>query len=596
MNLKSWKLFSILILVFISLIIPQRSWAAETTRLAGYSRYETATQITQAFWTSSDTIIIAYGENFPDALSGAALSYKNNHAPILLVQETTLKESILNEIKRLGATKAILLGETDVVKPQIEDALKSLGVTNITRYGGPTRYETAARIATAVGPSQARTAFIATGENFPDALVAAPVSATYGWPVILVGGEGADSESHLCPEARQALSSLGINRVFLVGDYLVVPESTEKWLNNQGITTVRLGGETRYDTALNFVNYAQSSLGMNPDNIFVATGENYPDALTSGPAGGKNGSLLIITKRTLVPQGFQNWLKNNSSKIKKIYVTGGYRALSYLVKTVVSRIVEKGEFPRFHATFISVGDGDAILLEIPNGTAYYNVLIDAGLYDYHNKVASIIRDKGIQKIDSLVLTHPHRDHVGSMSYLMDYFTMGEFLYNGESFSALPEEYDDYWYRACIATVDYLKIPKKVVKRNDVLSWGEAEAYVLHPPSTGFPGSSINERSLVIKLVWDNQSMLLTGDACQAAENNILASGLDVKAPVLKAGHHGDGGATSWNFLDKIRPELAIVSSADHGGKFPHTSFIERLDEFGVEMLTTGTEGDLTIDY
>jgi putative cell wall-binding protein len=154
-------------------------------RLSGPGRYETAAAISTEGWTTSQYVVIATGENFPDALAGAPLAHAYG-APLLLVPSGSIPASVSAEITRLGATKAIILGGTGSVGTGVEYALRTRfgGEVNVRRISGAGRYETAAKIALEVrdryqslGLPLGERIVVATGASFPDAMAAASFAA-----------------------------------------------------------------------------------------------------------------------------------------------------------------------------------------------------------------------------------------------------------------------------------------------------------------------------------------------------------------------------------------------------------------------------------
>ncbi|UOK57826.1 cell wall-binding repeat-containing protein [Bacillus sp. OVS6] len=156
------------------------------TRLEGASRYHTAAEISKEGWKQSDTVVLATGRDFPDALSGTPLAAKY-HAPLLLIDgksKTIQSKNNLpakQEITRLGAKKVIILGGNGAIPLEVEGELRGLGLS-VTRISGSNRFETSAKIAESL-PST--TAIVATGRNFPDAISVAAYASKKGYPILL---------------------------------------------------------------------------------------------------------------------------------------------------------------------------------------------------------------------------------------------------------------------------------------------------------------------------------------------------------------------------------------------------------------------------
>jgi minor extracellular protease Epr len=252
----------------------------ENNRIAGDDRIDTALQISQAsFLTGSETVILARFDDFPDALAGAPLAYKH-HAPILLTQITTLPESVLKEIKRLNPRKVILLGGTGAISAIIENQLKQLAT--VQRIGGTTRYDTAAKIAFELGTIGE--AVVVNGNNYPDAITIASIAAQKGIPILLT------DSNNLAPETESALKNHSITQTLVIGGEGVISPQVFQSLPNP----TRLSGTDRYATAA-------AVLQAHPPQgklLFLATGENFPDALTGGVLAALNNSRIILVPPT----------------------------------------------------------------------------------------------------------------------------------------------------------------------------------------------------------------------------------------------------------------------------------------------------------
>jgi putative cell wall-binding protein len=152
------------------------------SRLAGADRYSTSVSVAASGWGSgASTVILATGENFPDALSAVTIAKKYD-APIILTTTDTINTDAYNEIKALGAKTVYIVGGIGVVSNSAANSLGSLGIT-VERLAGSDRFETSVKIADKLGP--VNEAFIVTGEDFPDALSVAPIAAQKGIPILL---------------------------------------------------------------------------------------------------------------------------------------------------------------------------------------------------------------------------------------------------------------------------------------------------------------------------------------------------------------------------------------------------------------------------
>jgi putative cell wall-binding protein len=253
-----------------------------STRISGSDRYATATAISQQGWNFANTVIIARGDDFPDALAGAPLAYKLN-APILLTDKNSLSTPTRDEIRRLGARKAIILGGTGAVSDSVKKSLESLGVT-VERISGANRFETAVKIAECLGGSPEK-AIITYGYNFPDALSIASYAARNGYPILL-------SQSNTLPgDTISALNS--IKSTLVIGGPVAISEGVMKQLPNP----TRISGKNRFDTSAKIA----QSLNMVNEKAFIATGYGFADGLTGSVVAAKFSAPLLLVEPTKLP-------------------------------------------------------------------------------------------------------------------------------------------------------------------------------------------------------------------------------------------------------------------------------------------------------
>ncbi len=287
--------------------------AIASIRYAGENRFETAALIARTGWDASDTAIIARHNVFADALAGGYLAGLED-APVLLVSEQNLQQVTLDALEDLGVDNVILLGGTAAISAGNETALQTQNYA-VERIEGPTRYETAAAIATQtddVGTYQdLRTAIIATGITFADALAMGPVASSQGFPLLLTPSQS------LHPAAAEALEDLAIEQVIIAGGTAAVSADVEAEIhalidahddnddnddngNGNGYDeahenddpgdvdeddrVIRVSGPTRVDTAAAIAVWAVTNLGFQVEAHGWARGDDFADALTVGPA------------------------------------------------------------------------------------------------------------------------------------------------------------------------------------------------------------------------------------------------------------------------------------------------------------------------
>lgn len=314
------------------------------TAETGTDRIGTAIAVSrQAFpENSASYVLIATAYNWPDALGGSALAGALE-APILLTRPGALPDSVAAEIARLGAKRAIVLGGTGAVSPQVFSELEALlGKGFVERIEGATRYETAAAVAErtrqVMGAQWDHTAIVATGEAFPDALGGSPLSAAWGWPVYLVRPNPANDSA-----LTQAMRSDGVKSALVLGGTGAVSRRVEDLLAGAfgGGNVTRLAGATRYETAVVIARYGVEHGGLVWDDLAIATGVDFPDALAGGVLQGRSGSVMLITPGATLAGASAAELRTRAPAVNEVRFLGGTGALSAEVRSSVTSILVK---------------------------------------------------------------------------------------------------------------------------------------------------------------------------------------------------------------------------------------------------------------
>jgi beta-lactamase superfamily II metal-dependent hydrolase len=234
--------------------------------------------------------------------------------------------------------------------------------------------------------------------------------------------------------------------------------------------------------------------------------------------------------------------------------------------------------------FLDVGQADSILVQLPNGK---NMLIDAGNNEDDELVVSYLEKQGIKKIDYLVGTHPHEDHVGGLDTVIEHFDIGNVY--------LPKvNHTTKTYQDVLISLKNKGLKVTTAKAGvKLFNEDQLHATIISPINNDY--QELNDYSAVIKLVYQDTSFLFTGDAEELVENEILSSGAAVKADVLKIGHHGSASSTSDNFLAAVNPKLAVISvGADNNYGHPHQETMEKLNNAGISVLRTDQLGTIII--
>ncbi|MGM1030675.1 MAG: cell wall-binding repeat-containing protein [Actinomycetota bacterium] len=288
------------------------------TRVAGADRYATAVAISQrAFPSGAPVVYLASGENFPDGLAaGPAAAHQGG--PVLLTPRGSALTPVLDEIKRLRPASVVIVGGTPSISAAVETAVRGLGSRPVVRLGGTDRYHTSRLVAEhAFTASGAGSAFIATGQKFPDALAAGPAAALRGGPVLLVDG----GSSTLDAATLATLRKLRVGWVGVVGDTSSVSAGVATGLAAAAPTVRRYAGADRFDTAARL-----AALFSGVDTVYVASGTDFPDALAAAGAAGAEGAPMVLARRECMPATSRSALL--ASGAAEIVVVGGLPTLS----------------------------------------------------------------------------------------------------------------------------------------------------------------------------------------------------------------------------------------------------------------------------
>ncbi|MGM0843736.1 MAG: cell wall-binding repeat-containing protein [Bacillota bacterium] len=288
-----------------------------TSRISGDSRYTTAAEIsTKGWYEGAETVIIASGTNYPDALSGTTLASFYN-APILLLDSSKQEKIdssiavIREEVERLGAKNAIILGGNTSIPQSAENTLKSF-ITIKERISGDDRYETAYSIANHIlSKQESNTMILATGESFPDALAIAPYAAQNGIPILLTDQNGRKLNQNMI----NLLNSK--SNVIVVGGENAISSAVTNRINDDS----RIFGDNRYETAEKIIR--QLNIGYH--HGYAATGENYADALTGAVLAAKFHDPIILTKPATVPPVISELVQ---SRFTQLTLIGGSSAVT----------------------------------------------------------------------------------------------------------------------------------------------------------------------------------------------------------------------------------------------------------------------------
>ncbi|MCT9819644.1 cell wall-binding repeat-containing protein [Microbacterium sp. W1N] len=261
------------------------------SRIAGVDRYETSARLAATFAPGTDTVFVATGLDFPDALSAAAAS--RAASPVILTSPAELSEAVRSELSRLKPRRIVVVGGEPSVSAGVFDLLRQYA-PEVQRIAGENRFETAASLSAATFGAGAPVAYLATGANFPDALSAAGPAGRAGGPVLLA------LRDELPAATRAELARLRPERVVVVGDSASISASVMNaaWSASGGSVT-RIAGVDRYATSAAIV---RATTHTPAETIYVASGEKFPDAVSGAAVAAASGAPMLITRQDRLPE------------------------------------------------------------------------------------------------------------------------------------------------------------------------------------------------------------------------------------------------------------------------------------------------------
>ena len=233
--------------------------------------------------------------------------------------------------------------------------------------------------------------------------------------------------------------------------------------------------------------------------------------------------------------------------------------------------------------FIDVGQGDAALIQTASG----NLLIDAGTSDSIEALTNYINALGVETLDYAIFTHPHADHIGGATAMLNTYTIKNVIMpNAVSTSATFEK--------MLAAIEAEQCEVIEGKAGVSFSMGEVQVDLLAPVSDDF--KDLNNASVVAKITYGNVSFLFTGDAETSSESEMLEqNAAKLNADILKVGHHGSSTSSSVKFLAAVSPEVAVVSVGlynEYG--HPHAEVVSRLEDIDAAIYRTDKNGRVVI--
>ncbi|MFN8674538.1 MAG: DNA internalization-related competence protein ComEC/Rec2 [Candidatus Sericytochromatia bacterium] len=256
---------------------------------------------------------------------------------------------------------------------------------------------------------------------------------------------------------------------------------------------------------------------------------------------------------------------------------------------------------KLKVVFINVGQGDATLIQTPKGK---NILIDCG-QSYEREVNGkkiefdaakryilpFFKRQGIKELDKLIITHPDSDHIGGCNNIINSLEVKEVWDSGQ-------KDDSKIYTSLLENILKKNIPLKIVNKNETFNEEKLSLSVINEikPEITEEKSYNNNNSILLKLIYDKISFLFCADIEKETEFNLLEKKVDLKSTILKVPHHGSKTSSTEDFLEKVKPELAIISVGKNNVyKHPANEVLERLNKINTKILRTDLDGGIIIE-
>ncbi len=309
-------------------------------RISGANRYETAAAVSRTYFPTAETVYIANGTVFPDALTGGPAAAAEN-GPVLPVSQNAIPAATVQEILRLQPQRIVLLGGTAAVSEQVANSLETYAPV-VERRAGTNRYHTATLVTQSVftDPSAVDTVYVASGQAYPDALSGSAAAAAAGAPLLL------SRPTSVPAQVMAELRRLDPSSIVVLGGEAALSSAVATQLGTVAPVT-RLGGANRYETSA----AVSQSFAVPGGNVFQASGLNFPDALAGGAAAGKQGAPVMLVRPGSLPAPVEAELVRLAPN--KVVILGGEAAVTSAVAEAVQALFPAPTAPADRQAFMT---------------------------------------------------------------------------------------------------------------------------------------------------------------------------------------------------------------------------------------------------
>lgn len=235
-------------------------------------------------------------------------------------------------------------------------------------------------------------------------------------------------------------------------------------------------------------------------------------------------------------------------------------------------------------SYLDVGQGDSIYIKVND----FDILIDAGPRSETDHLLKQLSKKNIDDFEMVISTHPHEDHIGGMSKVFD-------KYKVENFYMPKVNHTTKTFENMLNAVSKQKLKVQQIKEGMKFDLGSGAKFEIYSPIKG-SYEEFNDYSPIIKLTYGDKKFIFTGDAETLVEQEVLAKySKDLKADVLKFGHHGSTTSSSKEFLKTVSPEYGIISCGkDNSYGHPHKETLTKISQNGIKAYRTDLQGEITL--
>ncbi len=238
----------------------------------------------------------------------------------------------------------------------------------------------------------------------------------------------------------------------------------------------------------------------------------------------------------------------------------------------------------FQMHVLRVGKADCLLLCCDGQT----MLVDGGNTEDEDYIKAYLDARGIERLDYVINTHPHEDHLGALDQIVRAYPVGQAFLS-------PKTHTTRHYEQLLDALDDCNVPVSIPEPGDTLAFGGSTITFLSPEPDADFGEEINNWSIVFLLEYGRHRFLFMGDAESKAESALRDGPFDLSADVLKVGHHGSNTSSKQRFLEKVSPRYAVITCDKEEEKGePSDKVLSRLQELDVKIYRTDEDGDVVI--